>query len=113
MSNLMDVRVWRSGSSYVVAASDCAEREFASFKDAMAAAEHIAKVRGDWGVCVYVGTLKQPGRPGQTVTVGGRTLTYAEWAKVTGVSTQTIRNRIKKGWSPEDAVTHGKGERPW
>lgn len=38
------------------------------------------------------------------VTSGGRTQTVPEWAKETGISRRTIRNRLQRGWSGEDAV---------
>ena len=41
-----------------------------------------------------------------TLTANGVTRTYAEWAKVTGISEGTIRERVQElHWSSEDAVT--------
>jgi len=41
-----------------------------------------------------------------TLTANGVTRTFAEWAKVTGISESTIRERVQElHWSPEDAVT--------
>jgi len=37
--------------------------------------------------------------------VNGVTKTPAEWARETGINYTTIRARLKRGWSPEDAVT--------
>lgn len=41
-----------------------------------------------------------------TLTANGITRTFAEWAKTTGISESTIRERVQKlHWSPEDSVT--------
>jgi hypothetical protein len=37
--------------------------------------------------------------------VGGETHHVAEWARLKGLAEDTIRRRLKKGWSPEKAVT--------
>tara|TARA_R110000822_G_C15338773_1_gene495927 strand:+ start:34929 stop:35390 length:462 start_codon:yes stop_codon:yes gene_type:complete len=49
----------------------------------------------------------------KTITVDGRTLTMAQWAKEVGLKNGTIQQRLKKGWSIEEALTpsHFKGER--
>ena len=38
------------------------------------------------------------------VTCNGETHTLSEWAKISGVHSETIRHRIKKGWPVEDAI---------
>lgn len=40
-----------------------------------------------------------------TLTLNGETKTAREWSKITGISTQTIRNRKKSGWNDTDALT--------
>ena len=45
------------------------------------------------------------------ITANGTTLPCAEWARLTGIPRNTIRGRIKTGWSPEDAVTIKVGGR--
>jgi len=37
--------------------------------------------------------------------VGRRKLTFREMAEVSGIDEATLRSRIKRGWSPKDAVT--------
>lgn len=39
------------------------------------------------------------------ITAKGITLPCAEWARQTSIPRNTIRGRIKAGWSPEDAVS--------
>lgn len=36
---------------------------------------------------------------------GGKTLSIREWSEYTGICQETIRARIERGWSVEDAVT--------
>lgn len=38
------------------------------------------------------------------INVNGETLTIAEWSERTGLVHQTIRHRLLRGWSPEQAV---------
>lgn len=40
-----------------------------------------------------------------TYTLNGETLSVPQWAARIGVKPQTIRNRIRNGWSIEDALT--------
>lgn len=40
-----------------------------------------------------------------TMTFNGKTLTVAQWADETGIGYQTIRARMKMGWTPEDVLT--------
>ena len=49
----------------------------------------------------------------KTITVNGRTLTMAQWAEEVGLKNGTIQQRLKKGWSVEEALTpsHFKGVR--
>lgn len=39
------------------------------------------------------------------LTLDGITLTAAEWARRVGISAPALRDRLKKGWSDEDALT--------
>ena len=39
-----------------------------------------------------------------TITYKGETKTTKEWAKLTGLSTDIIRNRLKNGWTPEEII---------
>ena len=40
------------------------------------------------------------------ITANGETMLMCDWARKTGISVQTISNRINSyGWAPEDAVT--------
>lgn len=41
----------------------------------------------------------------RSITVAGVTGSILEWSAATGISTGTIHNRIRRGMSPEDAVT--------
>lgn len=40
----------------------------------------------------------------EKLTVNGVTKTYTEWVEATGFDYNTIRCRIKRGWSPEEAI---------
>jgi hypothetical protein len=48
-------------------------------------------------------------RPGPSkaarITAFGKTQIITDWAKETGITLLTISARLKRGWSPEDAVT--------
>jgi hypothetical protein len=39
------------------------------------------------------------------LTVGSESFTIAEWAERTGIGKTTIRERIRRGWSPERATS--------
>lgn len=41
----------------------------------------------------------------ELLTYNGESLPHSEWAKRLGISRDTIRNRIKRGWTVEKAVT--------
>ncbi len=49
------------------------------------------------------------------VTARGRTMSMADWARETGIGFTTIRQRILRGWDPEEAVSapanHANGGR--
>ena len=49
---------------------------------------------------------------GTYVTVDGLTLKLTEWAKRTGIGRTTITQRIKYGWTLEDAVSKPKSWKP-
>jgi len=44
------------------------------------------------------------------VTALGTTKTMNEWAKHAGISRQSLINRLKLGWSFEDAITRPRGK---
>ena len=44
-------------------------------------------------------------RRSHRLTVKGETRTLAEWARSTGIKASTIRMRLSRGWSPEQALT--------
>lgn len=44
-------------------------------------------------------------RRNKTLTLGGITKTVAEWIDQTGVNENTLRGRVRRGWSPEKALT--------
>lgn len=43
-------------------------------------------------------------RSNRLVTYGGQTLTITQWARELGIPPMTIHNRIKRGWSIQDAL---------
>jgi hypothetical protein len=43
-------------------------------------------------------------RQNHFVTINGSTKCLSDWAKDAGISVQTAIKRIKRGWSPEEAV---------
>jgi hypothetical protein len=44
-------------------------------------------------------------RSNRLITSGGKTMTLARWAKVTGIGPSTIRFRLEAGWTPDLALT--------
>jgi hypothetical protein len=44
-------------------------------------------------------------RTSRVLNVGGESRTVAEWAERTGIGFTTIRERIRRGWDPERAVS--------
>lgn len=44
-------------------------------------------------------------RNNHRLSFNDRTMTVTEWSRETGIATSTILNRLKRGWSAEDAVT--------
>ena len=38
------------------------------------------------------------------LTFNGETKTLAQWSKISGISSDTISNRLNRGWSVEDAL---------
>lgn len=67
---------------------------------------------------MFVGTPREnyldmcaKGRRGKTgyaprrIVIGGLALSAAEWAERRGLRLATLRNRLKSGWSPEQAVS--------
>jgi hypothetical protein len=47
-----------------------------------------------------------------TLTIGGLTRSVSEWAETAGVSYHTFRKRLELGWSPEDAVSGVRSDKP-
>lgn len=39
------------------------------------------------------------------ITAAGVTRSIAEWARVSGISADTIHSRLRYGWEPHEAVT--------
>lgn len=52
-----------------------------------------------------------PRKPALTLTWNGVTKSYLDWALKTGVSADSIRSRIKQGWSVDEALTKGPQSR--
>lgn len=53
-------------------------------------------------------TMKDQGRnrsSNRNVTFNEETLCLSEWAERTGIDKRTLRSRLEKGWSVEDALT--------
>jgi hypothetical protein len=57
----------------------------------------------------------------RTLTFNGETKTVTEWSRAVGLSARTVLNRLKSGWSPDDAlkkgrvgrhITHGMSDTP-
>lgn len=44
-------------------------------------------------------------RTNRVLTVGGETLCIAEWSERTGITQSNISNRLRDGWSADEAVT--------
>jgi hypothetical protein len=51
-------------------------------------------------------------RRNRLVTYAGRTLCVNAWAEELGMNRRTISARLKKGWSPEQALTLPLGSKP-
>lgn len=46
------------------------------------------------------------------ITVSGETKNLCQWSELTGIKRETIKNRIKRGWSESDAVLTPVGKKP-
>lgn len=57
--------------------------------------------------CRWATRLEQANntRANVRITVHGETRTLSEWARLGGFGESTVRARLRRGWSPEDAVT--------
>jgi hypothetical protein len=55
------------------------------------------------GNCRWATTLEQSlnRKTNCRITFNGKSLTYSEWAKETGINRRTISSRARKGWPPE------------
>lgn len=51
-------------------------------------------------------------RVNKRITVDGETMCVTAWAERTGLGRTTINNRLRAGWSPDDAVKTPPGGRP-
>lgn len=58
------------------------------------------------GNCCWATQLQQARnkRNSRLLTIDGKTMTVSEWAEHTGCSQQQINCRLKRGWTPRDAV---------
>jgi len=65
------------------------------------------------GNCRWASSFEQARNKSSAVllTAMGRTLCVAEWAEICGVSASTIRTRLSRGVSPEDALRRGRLKR--
>lgn len=59
------------------------------------------------GNCRWATAIEQANnkRTNHVLVVEGRALNISEWARETGIFVSTIRERIKRGWSPERAIS--------
>lgn len=55
-----------------------------------------------WATALQQG---QNTRRNHLITIGGTTLILTEWARRMGLKQESIRNRLRRGWSEVDAVT--------
>jgi len=57
--------------------------------------------------CRWVGGKQNQRNKGNSmyITINSETLLTVEWAEKTGIDYQTIVSRMRRGWSPEDAVS--------
>jgi hypothetical protein len=56
-------------------------------------------------------STRREGRRGVYLTHHGETKSMMEWTKARGFGVTLIRNRLKAGWSPEDAIDTPAGPR--
>ncbi|EEE35719.1 conserved hypothetical protein [Rhodobacteraceae bacterium KLH11] len=60
---------------------------------------------------IHTSRIDEQGRPkprrkrGTRFTYSGKTHTVREWSKITGIDVATINYRLRKGWSPERALS--------
>lgn len=47
-------------------------------------------------------------RDNHLLTFGGETMCLTDWADRLGIHHQTLRNRLKRGWATEEALTTGR-----
>jgi hypothetical protein len=51
-------------------------------------------------------SVHKHGKPLLQITIGEETLSVADWSHKTGIDKGTLLSRIRRGWSPERAITH-------
>lgn len=63
--------------------------------------------------CVWADWHEQANnrRGNRMITVAGVSRTLAEWSRLSGISHDTIAGRLKRGWTPEDAMRVAVGQK--
>ena len=63
--------------------------------------------------CRWVTAKEQANNRRNTIylTVDGNSRTVSEWATITGINRSTIKNRVRRGWTHERALTKGDTRR--
>lgn len=63
--------------------------------------------------CHWITMFDQAGnkRTNRKLTYNGETMCLARWARRLGISKSSLRNRLKRGWSMEEACSRGKHPR--
>jgi hypothetical protein len=51
------------------------------------------------------GTQANNKRNNRLITIGGISLTIPQWAKRSGIECPTLKGRLRRGWSPERAIS--------
>lgn len=60
----------------------------------------VSRLRRGWSL---EDSIRKPSK--QTLEVGGRKRTLAEWSRITGISASLITYRLKAGWAPKDIIS--------
>lgn len=58
--------------------------------------------------CTWATRLEQNNNTSQNrrITFGGQTMTLAQWGRSLGLNWHTLNNRLRRGWSLENALTN-------